>query len=212
MVTQEKMTLALSPRSVQKKKVRALRREGIVPAVIYGKDVATTLVQVGKKDLELLYKKMHGTSIIEAALEGKKFPVLIHEVQRDKLSGSITHVDFMKVDLKREVTVEVPLNFVGISPAEKEGKGKVGHEATSISIKCSPADIPSEIEVDVSVIQDKHVVIHASELKLPEGAALGHGVSPEKVIAILAQAKFTEVTAEGEGAPEQAAAGPAESE
>lgn len=210
METQEKMTLALSPRSVQKKKVRALRREGIVPAVIYGKDVPTTLVQVGRKDLELLYKKMHGTSIIEASLEGKNFPVLIHEVQRDNITASIIHVDFMKVDLKREVTVDVPLNFVGLSPAEKEGKGKVSHDATSITIKCSPADIPSEIEVDVSIILDKHDVIHASDLKLPEGTALGHGVSPDKVIAVLAQTKVAEVVTEA--AVEETAAAPAASE
>lgn len=201
METQEKMTLALSPRLIQKKKVRSLRREGIVPAVIYGKDVVTTLVQVGRKDLELLYKKMHGTSIIEANLEGKNIPVLIHEVQRDKLTGAITHVDFMKVDLKREVTVDVPLIFVGVSPAEKDGKGKVSHDAMSITVKCSPSMIPSEIEVDVSVIQDKHDVIHASDIKLSEGVALGHGVSPDKVIAALSQAKFSEGATSGtEGA------------
>lgn len=212
MVTQEKITLALSPRTVQKKKVRALRREGIVPAVIYGKDVNAILVQVGKKDLELLYKKMHGTSIIEAGLEGKTFPVLIHQVQRDNMSGSITHVDFLKVDLKREVTVEIQLNFVGVSPAEKDGKGKVGHEATSITIKCSPTMIPSEIEVDVSGIKDKHDVIHASDLKLPEGASLGHGVSPDKVIAILGQAKMAEAAVPAAGEEAAGAAAPAAAE
>ncbi len=205
MGTQDNITLALTPRSVHKKKVRALRREGIIPAVVYGRGFDTTTVQVGQKDFEKAYKKTHGTAIINAGIEGKKLPVLIHAIQRDSINGNILHVDFLKVDLRHEVTVDVPLVFVGDSPAEKEGKGKIGHEATSISLKCPPASIPSEIEVDISSIVDKHDVIHSSDLKLPEGVSLGHGVSEDKVIAVLVQAKFVEATAEAEAAAEEAA-------
>ncbi len=206
MGTQDNITLALTPRSVHKKKVRALRREGIIPAVVYGRGFDTTMVQVGQKDFEKAYKKTHGTAIINAGIEGKKLPVLIHAIQRDSINGNILHVDFLKVDLRHEVTVDVPLVFVGDSPAEKEGKGKIGHEATSISLKCPPASIPSEIEVDISSIVDKHDVIHSSDLKLPEGVSLGHGVSEDKVIAVLVQAKFVETPAEAEAAAEEAAA------
>jgi large subunit ribosomal protein L25 len=200
MGTQEKIKLTLTTRTAQKKKVRALRREGIVPGVVCGKGLATMPIQVGEKDLELVYKKTHGTSIIDASLEGTAMPLLIHEIHRDKLNGSIIHVDFLKVDLTREVSVEIPLVFMGVAPAEKDGKGKVGHEATSILLKCQPTNIPEEITVDVSVIKDKHDVIHASDLKLPEGASLGHGVSPEKVIAHLSQAKFSETAVPEAGA------------
>lgn len=206
MGTQDNITLALTPRSVHKKKVRALRREGIIPAVVYGRGFDTTMVQVGQKDFEKAYKKTRGTAIINAGIEGKKLPVLIHAIQRDSINGNILHVDFLKVDLRHEVTVDVPLVFVGDSPAEKEGKGKIGHEATSISLKCPPASIPSEIEVDISSIVDKHDVIHSSDLKLPEGVSLGHGVSEDKVIAVLVQAKFVETPAEAEAAAEEAAA------
>lgn len=208
MGTQEKITLALAPRTAQKKKVRALRREGIIPAVLYGKGLVSTPIQVGQKDLETAYRKMHGASIIEATLDGKSIPVLIHEIHRDTIKGEILHVDFLKVDLSREVTVEVPLAFTGVSIAETEGRGKVGHEATSIVIKCPPASIPAEIEVDVTPIKDKHDVIHASDLKLPEGASLGHGVSPDKVIAHLSQAKATEIAAPEAEAAEAAPAPP----
>lgn len=206
MGTKETFKLNLAPRSIQKKKVRALRRQGIIPCVIYGKGFETTSAQVTVKDFELVYKKTHGTNIIEASLDNKKLNVLIHDIQRDNLSQNILHVDFLKVDLKRDVTVEIPLAFVGESPAEKEGRGKIGHEATSISIKCSPTDIPSEIEVDVSSLIDKHDVIHASNLKLPEGSTLAHGVSEDKVIATLVPAKIAEVetAVEGEEAPEAA--------
>ncbi|HON38306.1 MAG: 50S ribosomal protein L25 [Desulfomonilia bacterium] len=204
MGTQDNITLALTPRSVHKKKVRALRREGIIPAVIYGRGFETTMVQVPRKDFEKAYKQTHGAAIIHAGIGGKKLPVLIHAVQRDSIKGDILHVDFLKVDMRHEVTVDVPLVFVGESPAEKEGAGKVGREATSISLKCLPTDIPSEIVVDVSAIVDKHDVIRAADLKLPEGVSLGHGVSEDKVIAVLVQAKFAEAPVEA--APEEAAA------
>jgi len=206
MAKKEKIALTLEPRTLHKKKVRALRRQGMIPGVIYGKDVDPKPVQVSKKDIEITYKKMHGASIIDAGLEGKTYPVLIHEVQRDNLTGSILHIDFLSVDPKREVTVEIPLVFVGTSPGEKEGKGKVGHEATSISIKCPPDKIPAEIEVDVSVIKDKHDVIHASDLKLPKSASLAHGVSADKVIAHLSVGKFTEAVPAPEAAGEEGAA------
>ncbi len=205
METKETFTLNLAPRSIQKKKVRALRRQGIIPCVIYGKDFETTPAQVKSKDFELVYKKTHGTNIIEASLDNKTLNVLIHDIQRDNLSHTILHVDFLKVDLKRDVTVEIPLAFVGESPAEKEGRGKVGHEATSISIKCSPKNIPSEIEVDVSSLVDKHDVIHASDLKLPEGSSLAHSVSEDKVIATMVPAKMAEVLPEEAAAGEEAA-------
>lgn len=204
MGTQETVTLALTPRSVHKKKVRALRREGIIPAVVYGKGFDTAMVQVGRRDFENACRKTHRAAIIDAGLEGKKLPVLIQAIQRNPLSGDILHIDFLKVDLSQEVTVEVQLVFVGTSPAEKDGLGKIGHEATSISIKCPAAHIPSEIEVDLSAIADKHDVIHASDLKLPEGAGLAHGVSEDKVIAILAQTRAAEAAAE-EAAPEEGA-------
>ncbi|MGI6386584.1 MAG: 50S ribosomal protein L25 [Desulfomonilia bacterium] len=196
--------MALTPRSVHKKKVRALRREGIIPAVVYGRGFETIMVQVSQKDLEKAYKQTLGAAIINAGIEGKKLPVLIHAIQRDNIKGDILHVDFLKVDLRHEVTVDVPLVFVGDSPAEKEGAGKIGREATSISLKCLPTDIPSEIEVDVSGIVDKHDVIRASDLKLPEDVVLGHGVSEDKVIAVLVQTKFAEAPAEA--ATEEAAA------
>lgn len=204
METQDNISLALTPRSVHKKKVRALRREGIIPAVVYGRGFETIMVQVSQKDLEKAYKQTLGAAIINAGIEGKKLPVLIHAIQRDNIKGDILHVDFLKVDLRHEVTVDVPLVFMGESPAEKEGVGKIGREATSISLKCLPTDIPSEIEVDVSGIVDKHDVIRASDLKLPEGVVLGHGVSEDKVIAVLVQTKFAEAPAEA--ATEEAAA------
>ncbi|HVN71745.1 MAG TPA: 50S ribosomal protein L25 [Desulfomonilia bacterium] len=193
MAAKQKLTLEVKERELRKKKVGKLRREGIIPGIIHGKDFEPVHVQVDERTFEQLYRKSHGTSLVNLKLDGKTIQVLIHMVHRDKLKGGVIHIEFLKIDPNRQVTVDVPLVFVGVSPGEKEGKGKVAHEETSIHLKCSPSDIPSEIEVDVSGIIDKHDVIHASDLKLPEGVHLGHGVSEKKVIAMLVTTRIAEV-------------------
>jgi len=164
MTAQERFTLEGKTRELRKKKVRALRRQGVLPGVIFGKDVEPLHVQVDEHDFELLYRKAHKTSIVTVDVDGKKTDVLIHSIHRDKITGRPLHVEFLKVDLKRQVTVEVPLVFVGVSPAEKSGLGKITHEETSIHLRCAPDRIPESIEVDVSVIKSKHDVIHAADL------------------------------------------------
>ncbi len=151
MTAKQELTLEISERELRKKKVSKLRREGVIPGIIHGKDFEPIHVQVAERPFEQLYKKAHGTSLVNLDLSGKTIQVLIHAVHRDKLRGNAIHVEFLKVEANRQVTVNVPLVFVGVSPGEKEGKGKVTHEETSIHLKCSPADIPSEIVVDVSV-------------------------------------------------------------
>lgn len=202
MAAKEKLTLEVSERILRKKKVEKLRREGVIPGIVHGKDYEPVHVQVDERTFELLYRKAQGTSLVNLKLDGKDILVLIHSVERDKLRGTPIHIEFLHIDPKRQVTVDVPLVFVGVSPGEKEGKGKVTHEETSIHVKCSPADIPSAIEVDVSTILDKHDVIHASDLNLPDGVHLAHGVSEKKVIASLVTARVSEAapTAEEEAA------------
>jgi large subunit ribosomal protein L25 len=206
MAAKEKLTLEVGERTLRKKKVGKLRREGIIPGIVHGIDFEPVHVQVDERTFELLYRKAHGTSLVNLNIAGKTILVLIHAVVRDKLKGTPVHIEFLKIDPNRQVTVDVPLIFVGESPGEKEGKGKVAHEETSIHLKCSPADIPSGIEVDISGIHDKHDVIHASDLKLPEGVHLAHGVSEKKVIASLVTARIVEAAPAEEEAAAAAAA------
>ncbi len=210
MPAKKTITLEVSDRSLRKKKVEKLRRQGLIPGIIHGKDFEPLHVQVDERAFEQVYKKSRGTSLVNLKLDGKTIQVLIHTIQKDKLSHTVRHVEFLKIDLNRQVTVDVPLAFVGESIGEKEGKGKVTHEETSISLKCSPANIPHEIVVDISVIKDKHDVIHASDLKLPEGVILGHGVSEKKVIATLVSTRIVEPVVAAPEEIEEAVAAPEE--
>jgi large subunit ribosomal protein L25 len=191
-IAQEKFTLEAAGRVLRRKKTGALRRQGIIPGVVHGKDVEPIHVQVDGHDFERLYHKAHKTAIVTLKIDGRDTDVLIHGVHWDKITGKPIHIEFLKVDPKRLVTVEAPLTFVGASPAEKEGRGKITHEETSIHLRCTPDRIPQEIVVDVSTIKDKHDVIHAGDLALPEGVQLAPGVNEKKVIASLVTTRALE--------------------
>ena len=107
MRAQEK--LDVSKRTAMKKKVNALRRQDIIPGVIFGKGIESLPVQVRYKEFEQLFKKIHGTSMFDLNVEGESMKALVQSLQRDKFSHKIRHIDFHKVDLKEKVAVEVPL-------------------------------------------------------------------------------------------------------
>src|SRR5512137_2385083 len=127
MPAKKTITLEVSDRSLRKKKVEKLRRQGLIPGIIHGKDFEPLHVQVDETAFEQVYKRSRGTSLVNLKLDDKTIQVLIHTIQKDKLSHAVRHVEFLKIDLNRQVTVEVPLVFVGESIGEKEGKGKVTH-------------------------------------------------------------------------------------
>ncbi|MBN1635976.1 MAG: 50S ribosomal protein L25 [Deltaproteobacteria bacterium] len=199
----KKETLNISKREVLHKKVSKLRRDGIIPAVVYGKGFDSIPVQIDAREFESVYKHLHTTSIINLKLGSKNIQVLIHSLQKDKIKDRILHVDFMKVVAKEPVTVEVPIVLVGISPVEELGVGKISQETISIHVKCLPADIPEEIEVDISQIQTKDDVIHVSDLNLSEKISLSSTQAEDAVIATVSLPRVAEVAMEVEEGTEE---------
>ena len=117
--------LTANKRTVTGRKVKNLRREGILPANIYGKKIKSLAVQLTVKAFLPVLKEVGETSLLELKVEGeeKTRPVLIHAVQFHPLSGDPLHVDFYEVDLKEKVTTKVPVELIGESPAVKEKIG-----------------------------------------------------------------------------------------
>jgi len=198
--------LDVSKRTTMKKKVNALRSQNIIPGVIFGKGFEPLPVQVRYKDFELLYKKIHGTSMFDLNVEGETMKALVHSLQRDKLSHRIRHIDFHKVDLKEKVSVEVPLVLVGQSTLEEDGLGVVSQQAMTLHVKCLPKDIPNEIEVDRALIQTKEGVIHVSDIKLPKGVALVSESEKERILAAFMVARAAEAKHEEGASTEESTA------
>jgi len=162
------LELTLDARAAQGKANKRLRREGMVPGVVYGKGEGSTNVQVEAKTFETLYRSAGRTSVVKFRLPGASRATsgFIKSVQRNPLSGKAIHVDYYLVNLNVEMEVDVPLVFTGIAPAVEASGGTLLHNLSSIHVKALPADIPHEITVDVSVLKSLDVAIHVSDLNL----------------------------------------------
>jgi large subunit ribosomal protein L25 len=176
--------------------VERLRREGQIPAVLYGHQLDTVAISVnGETVSHLLRHGAHG--LIELDVEGKKESVVIKELQRDAFGREILHIDFARVSADERITVDVPVALRGSPPGVAEG-GILNHAIHSVEIECSAATIVQQITVSVNNLHLGQSVL-LKDLKVPEGAkVLG---DPEAVV--------VEVAAPKEEA-EEAAEAPAE--
>ncbi len=180
----ETLTLQAKNREISGKKVNALRRQGFVPAVVYGKDVSSESVAVDKKQFKKVFKEVGENTLINLKIDDKEAKkVLISDHQIDPLTGEPIHIDFHQVKLTEKVKAEVPLKFVGeeLSPAIRELEGVLGKEKDNIEVESLPVDIPHEIEVDVSVIKTFDDTIYVSDLKVPANVKVLD--EPQEVVA-----------------------------
>ncbi len=142
--------IAIRPRALTGKKVGRLRRGGVLPGVVFGGHKDSTPVETDMKEFERGYRRWGNTTLLSLeGLPGGEVAALIHDVSRSTLNGQLLHVDFQRVSLTEKVHAEVPLHFVGDSPAVKNG-GVLLHARSEISVEAFPQDIPHVIDVDLS--------------------------------------------------------------
>lgn len=146
----EKYTLKAAKRTVSGRKVKNLRKSGIIPANIYGKKIKSESVQIDEKEFRTVFSKAGETGLIELLLEGEKRPVLVHNLQHHAVLGSILHADFYQVDLKEKVTAKVPLVLTGEAPAVKDKAGVILTLINEVEVEALPSDLIDKIEVDVA--------------------------------------------------------------
>lgn len=168
-------------------KAKALRDKGVLPAVIYGRSEESTPIAVDLRTFSKLYKQAGESSVITLKGLGGDKQVLIHEVEFDAVSGAPIHADFYAIQKGQKVTVSVPLEFDGVSPAVKDLGGiltKVMHE---LEITCEPADLPHAIHVDIAKLATLDDQIKVSDLKLPKSAEIE--IDADEVVAMISVAK-----------------------
>lgn len=165
----EKITLKAKTRKETGRKVKLLRKEGILPANIYGKKVKSMSIQVALSDFKNVYKEAGETGLISISIDdGKKSeerPVLVANIQKDPVSDLYLHVDFHQVDLKEKVEAKVPVELVGESPAEKQFIGTVVQYLNEIEVEALPGDLPDKFEIDISNLSEVDQLVHVKDLK-----------------------------------------------
>lgn len=168
----QRLKLSVVKRSVLGKKVKKLRKEGHLPANIYGKDVKSTAVQVAQKDFDSVYKEAGETGLIDLDFEDKLRPVLIHNVQIDHMSRLPLHADFYQVNLKEKVKTMVPILVKGEAKAVTDNVGLLLQPLTEIEVEALPEKLPESIDVDVSGLAAVDNQITVKELSLPQGVTV----------------------------------------
>lgn len=149
------------------KSLKELRKQGQIPAVVYGPGVKNANIEVDEKEFKKVFHQAGESSLIELHIEKEKRPVLVHEIQKDPLSDKIIHIDFFQASLKEEVEVAVLLVFEGVAPAEKDLGGTLVKSLLEIEVKALPQNLPHEIKVDISSLKTFQDHILVKDIVLP---------------------------------------------
>ena len=209
----EDLRLKATQRDALGKKARFLRRQGITPTHLYGNNIKSLALQCDATELQHLLALAGRTRLISLEV-GEKQPrsVFVREIQRDEVTRQLLHVDFYQVRKGEKITVGVPIVFVGEAPAMKERGRMIAHGINSLSIECLPDNVPPQIEVDLSTLEDLEQVIHVKDIVL--GADITVNADPEQLVVKVTEAVVKEVVEEvvAEVEEEAEAEAPAEEE
>jgi large subunit ribosomal protein L25 len=174
----EKILIKADIRAEKGKSIaRRLRKEGKIPAVLYGREVDPISIAVSSRDWEKLGKRLKRNVILDMEVQGLKKkaenrPVMIKHIQKGVLRNEILHIDFLQVSMERTVEVEIPIHLVGRSKGEAND-GIVDQHLRSIKVECLPTQIPEKIEIDITDL-DIGDSYHVNQISIPGVKLLEH--------------------------------------
>lgn len=180
----EKITLKATTRDVIGKKVKHLREQGFVPAVVYGKDKKGHSVQINAKDFMRVYDKAGSSALVDLTIDDKGMQkVLIQDVQFDPVKDTPMHVDLYAIKMNEEITTKIPINFIGEAPAVKDLEGNFIANYDEVEVECLPGDLISEITVDISGLKTFDDNIKIGDLDIPQNIKVLNDA--EEVVALV---------------------------
>ncbi len=177
----EQLELEAQKRDVLGKATRHLRREGFIPANITGHKEEPLAIQVSAVAFET-FRRHHGArNVLSLKLDGRIESALVRHVQHNPRTGRIVHIDFSRVNLSDSLSMKLPLKFVGEAPGEKIQGGVFLHLLDALEVECRASDIAESLDVDISSLTEINAVLHAKDIKLPDGFSLI--TDPEELVA-----------------------------
>ena len=171
------------------KKIKGIRRNSFIPAVIYGSEMKSTPVQVDRRAYERIMRSHKGKTVLFHLnlKEGDKrlsdYSVIIKEEQYDPVSDELTHIDFHRISMTQEIHVKVPIETKGDAPGVKKSGGSLDHLLWELDVICLPTNIPAKIEIDIAKLEIGDSV-HVKDLVLPAGVKTKH--DPESIVVTVA--------------------------
>lgn len=198
--------LEVDPRQVTGKKVKSLRKQGLVPAHLYGRDTESLALQAPTPVIANLLKTAGRNAIIDLKIngEGDARPVVLRGVQRDPITDELVHIDFFQISLTEKLRADVPIMLVGESPAVNVYGGVLLQSLDHLTIEALPSDIPPEIEVDISVLEELESALFVRDIDAPSNVEVY--MAPDQVVVKVSAPKIAaEIEAEEAAAAEEAA-------
>jgi large subunit ribosomal protein L25 len=164
----EKVVLKATPRTATGRQVRALRRSGLLPAVIYGHNVEPISISLEGRDAGRVLGRLSSSSLITIDLEGKEYPTIVREKQQNYIKRTIIHVDFMVVSLTEKIRANVGILLTGNSPAVKDFNAMLINGLSELEVEAFPQDLPESIMVDISTLVKIGDGIHVRDIVLSD--------------------------------------------
>lgn len=204
----DKVVLKASKRDVIGKQVKALRRAGKLPAVIYGRHTEPINISLDAHGANIALAKVTSSSLVTIDLDGREYPTLVREKQRNYIKGVLTHVDFLAVSLTEKLRAEVSIELTGTSLAVKDFDAVLVTGLHTLSVECFPADLPDRIVVDISPLVKVGDSIHVRDISLGDKIRILDDADNMIVNATYAKIEVEPVAAPAEGVVATEAAEP----
>ena len=197
--------LTVTPREITRKKVKVLRRQGVIPVHMYGKDIPSMALQSEAKALEGIVAKAGKNIPVSLDIEGQsgQHMTFIREVQRDPISGKLLHVDFQRVITTELVRSQVPIVLVGEAPAVRMTSGMLSQILHELSVESLPMNVPQVIEIDVTVLDSLDKEIRVQDISV--GTDVSVLTAPDQLVARVTPPRV-ELVGEAEEAKAEAVA------
>src|SRR5215216_3039019 len=192
----DQAVLTAEKRDVVGKQVKALRRAGKLPAVIYGRHTEPINVLLDAHNASLILGRLTSSSLVTIEVDGKEYPALVREKQRDYIKNRLLHVDFLTVSLTETLRASVAVNLVGVSAAVKDYNAVLVINLQSLEVECLPTDLPERIDVDISVLARPGDGIRVRDVQVSDKIRVLD--DPDTMVAV---ATFAKVEEEGAAVP-----------
>jgi large subunit ribosomal protein L25 len=189
----EEIVLQAKHRKVIGKQVKALRRQGGLPAILYG-SIDPLPIILDAHETERVLHSVTSSHLITVEVDGSPHSVLVRERQRNPLTGHLIHVDFQVVSLTEKLRASVMLDLVGDAPAVKEFSGVLVTGLESLEVECYPQDLPERITIDLSALREIGDAIYVRDLNLPEAVEVLD--DPDEMVVLVTAPEAEAVTEE----------------
>jgi len=190
----DKVVLKAEKRNVTGKQVNSLRRAGKLPAVIYGRHLEPIAISLDAHSTGLTMNKLTSSSLVTISLDGREFPALVRDRQRDYIKGGLTHIDFLAVNLDEKIRATISLEFVGVSLAVKDFNAVLVKNLEKLEVECLPTDLPERVKIDIAVLRQIGDGIRVRDVNLSDKVSIL--TDDDEMIVVATAPKVEAATAE----------------